>query len=49
MKEVEEWNIHHGNKNENISTEENRTDRYQIGKEMDFIISKGKEHKIRKR
>lgn len=49
MKEVDEWNINHGNKNENIPTEENRTDRYQIGRERDFIISKGKEHKIRKR
>lgn len=31
MKEVEEWNVNHGKKNENIQTEENRTDRYQIG------------------
>ena len=35
MKEVEEWKVNHGNKNENISTEENRTDRYQIGEELD--------------
>ena len=35
MKEVEEWNINHGKKNENIPTEENRTDRYQIGEERD--------------
>ena len=36
MKEVEEWNVNHGKKNENIPTEENRTDRYQIGDELEI-------------
>lgn len=35
VKDVEEWNVNHGKKNENIPTEENRTDRYQIGEERD--------------
>lgn len=35
MKDVEEWNVNHVKKNENIPTEENRTDRYQIGEERD--------------
>lgn len=35
MKEVEEWKVNHGKKNDNIPTEENRTDRYQIGDELD--------------
>ena len=45
MKEVKKWNVNHGKKN--ISTEENRTDRYQIDEERDFIISKDKEYTIR--
>ena len=32
VKDVEEWNVNHG---KNIPTEENRTDRYQIGEERD--------------
>lgn len=47
MKDVEEWNVNHVKKNENIPTEENRTDRYQIGEEWNFIISKDKEDTIR--
>lgn len=35
VKDVEEWNVNHVKKNENIPTEENRTDRYQIGEERD--------------
>ena len=35
MKEVEKWNANHGKKNENIPTEENRTDRCRIGEERD--------------
>ena len=35
VKDVEEWNVNHVKKNENIPTEENRTDRYQIGDERD--------------
>ena len=49
MKDVEEWNVNHVKKNENIPTEENRTDRCRIGEERDFIISKDKEYTIRKR
>ena len=47
VKDVEEWNVNHVKKNENIPTEENRTDRYQIGEEWNFIISKDKEDTIR--
>ena len=49
MKEVEEWNVNHAKKNENIPTEENRTDRYQIGEERNFMRDKDKEYLIKKR
>ncbi|MFR6393417.1 MAG: hypothetical protein ACLUN0_11460 [Roseburia sp.] len=49
MKDVEEWNVNHVKKNENIQTEENRTDRYQIGEERNFMRDKDKEYLIKKR
>lgn len=49
VKGVEEWNANHGKKNENISTEENRTDRCRIGEERDFMRDKDKEYLIKKR
>lgn len=36
-------------KNENISTEENRTDRCRIDEERDFMRDKDKEYLIKKR
>lgn len=49
VKDVEEWNVNHVKKNENIPTEENRTDRYQIGEERNFMRDKDKEYLIKKR
>ncbi len=49
MKEVEEWKVNHGKRNENIPTEENRTDRCRIGEERDFMRDKDKEYLIKKR
>ena len=49
VKDVEEWNVNHVKKNENIQTEENRTDRYQIGEERNFMRDKDKEYLIKKR
>lgn len=49
VKDVEEWNVNHVKKNENIPTEENRADRYQIGEERNFMRDKDKEYLIKKR
>lgn len=49
MKEVEEGKVNHGKRNENIPTEENRTDRCRIGEERDFMRDKDKEYLIKKR